>query len=76
MFSLLRLTISIVGITVIGSFLLNFFDREIDWEYVTESRERCFGVAIECRKTVQKEGIENARCPVACFEFSKLTRTK
>jgi len=76
MFHLIRLAIWIIGLSVIGSFLLNFFDREIDWKYVEESKSRCFGVALECQKTIQEEGAENARCPVACFEFDKLVKKK
>ncbi len=76
MFHLIRLAIWIVGLTVIGSFLLNFFDYQIDWDYVKKSQSRCFGVAIECQKTIQKEGAENAKCPVACFEFMKLIKKK
>lgn len=72
MFHLLRLAIWIVGISVVGSFLLNFFHYQVDWSYVRESQSRCFGVAVECQKTIQKEGAENAKCPVACFEFGKL----
>jgi hypothetical protein len=76
MFHLVRLAIWIIGLTVVTNFLLNFFDHEIDWDYVKESQSRCFGVAIECQKTIQKEGAENAKCPVACFEFGKLVRKK
>lgn len=76
MFSLIRLIIWIIGISVAGSFLLNFFDSEIDWDYVKESQSRCFGVALECQKTIQKEGAENAKCPIACFEFRKLVKKK
>lgn len=76
MFSLIRLIIWVIGISVVGSFLLNFFDREIDWEYVKKSQSRCFGVALECQKTIQEEGAENARCPIACFEFNKLVKKK
>ena len=76
MFSLIRLIIWVIGISVVGSFLLNFFDREIDWEYVKKSQSRCFGVALECQKTIQEEGTENARCPIVCFEFNKLVKKK
>lgn len=76
MFHLIRLAIWIVGAVVVGSFLLNFFHYKIDWDYVSESQRRCFGVAIECQKTIQKEGAENAKCPIACFEFGKLVKKK
>ena len=74
MFHLIRLAIWIVGATVVVSFLLNFFHYEIDWKYVRESRERCFGVLTECQKTIQEEGAENALCRISCFEFLKLVK--
>ncbi len=76
MFHIIRLAIWVVGAVVVGSFLLNFFHYEINWNYVKESQSRCFGVAIECQKTIEKDGVEKARCPVACFEFSKLIKKK
>ncbi|QQS15568.1 MAG: hypothetical protein IPK84_04340 [Candidatus Moraniibacteriota bacterium] len=72
MFHLLRLAIWVVGAAVVGSFLLNFFHYQIDWSYVRESRNRCFGAALECQQDIAKNGSGNARCKVACFEFSKL----
>ncbi len=74
MFHLLRLAIWIAGATVVGSFLLNFFHYRIDWEYVRESQNRCFGAALECQRDIAQNGSENARCKIACFEFSKLVR--
>ncbi len=76
MFHLLRLAIWIVGAIVVGSFLLDFFHYQINWSYVQESQSRCFGAALECQQDIVKNGTENARCKVACFEFSKLIKKK
>lgn len=76
MFHIFRFIIWFVGTIVVVSFLLNFFHYEIDWKYVKESQQRCFGIAIECQKTIEKEGAKNAKCPIACLEFKKLVKKK
>lgn len=72
MFSLLKSVIFVVGAVVVANFLLDFFDRKLDWTYVEESRARCTKAALECKEVFQKN-IENRKCTPRCLEFSKLT---
>ena len=72
MFHLIGTVIWVVGATVVGSFLLNFFGYQVDWNYVKEIRGRCFESTLECRKQISSEGAENAKCNIACFEPARL----
>jgi len=74
MFLLLKTAIWITGALVVGNFLLQFAHYEIDWNYVSESRERCFGTLNKCQAEVIREGTNNAKCELSCFELKKLVQ--
>lgn len=72
MFLLLKTAIWITGALVVGNFLLQFAHYEVNWKYVAESRERCFHTLNECQSTVIREGTNNAKCELSCFEIGNL----
>lgn len=74
MFFLLKTAIWITGAFVVGNFLLQFAHYEVNWQYVSESRERCFGTLNQCQAEVIREGTNNAKCELSCFEFEELIR--
>lgn len=68
MFHLLKLIIWIVGIAVVGFFVLQYFGYEVNMNYFNESKAACQERLNQCSKELIEQGTKNAKCDFNCLD--------
>ena len=66
MFSLIKGIIWLVGLVVVGLFVLNYFGYEVNRHYFDSSKTECQKRMEECARQFVKQGTENAKCDFNC----------
>lgn len=76
MFHLLKMIIWGVGLFVVVSFGLNFFNYEINRNYFTERKDECRERIKDCQEELLHQGLDNAQCELNCVDPKLIIKEK
>ncbi|HOX11143.1 MAG TPA: hypothetical protein P5323_01315 [Candidatus Moranbacteria bacterium] len=68
MFHLLKFIVWLVGIAVVGFFVLRYFGYEVNMNYFNESKVVCQERLNQCSKELVEQGTKNAKCDFNCLD--------
>lgn len=68
MFHLIKFIVWLVGIAVVGFFVLRYFGYEVNMNYFNESKVICQERLNQCSKELVEQGTKNAKCDFNCLD--------
>jgi len=68
MFHLIKFIVWLVGIVVVGFFVLQYFGYEVNMNYFNESKVACQERLNQCSKELVEQGTKNAKCDFNCLD--------
>jgi uncharacterized membrane protein (Fun14 family) len=66
MFHLIKFIIWLVGIVVVGLFVLRYFGYDVNMNYFNESKQDCQQRINVCSKQIIENGTKNTKCDFNC----------
>lgn len=76
MFDIIKSIVWILGVLVLGFFLMGYFGYEINSEYFNYSKKECQDRLAECSELLVRKGIDNAKCDFKCVDPQLIIRKK
>lgn len=74
MFHLLKFIIWLVGIVIVGIFVLKYFGYEVNTNYFNESKAACQERLEKCSRELIEQGTKNAKCDFNCVDPKLIIR--
>lgn len=76
MFKLIKLVIWIAGVLAIAYLAMRYFGYDVNWQYLSESREKCEARMRTCKEEFFAKGYENPNCKFNCLEAGLIYKKK
>ena len=68
MFHLIKFIVWLVGIVVVGFFVLRYFGYDVNMNYFNESKAACQERLNQCSRELVEQGTKNAKCDFNCLD--------